>query len=104
MAHMKKTCKYLYGMDSLEGLVSMPYPIAIAYKIVLAKMTQEELVREHNMEDFHRMKAVDGAIKFNRGLLEELGMDDKAIRILIEKVLIGISKLPKEEAKDDKEN
>ena len=97
---MKKTCKYLYGMDSLEGIVDMPYPIALAYKIVLAKLTQEELVREHNMEDFHRMKAVDNAIKFNRGLLEELGLDGKQIKELIEKVLIGISKLPKVKEED----
>jgi len=65
-----KTNKYLYNISDLSYLLKLNYKEAIEIKINLAKTLLTKLVRDENMQDDERIKAVQKAINFNRQLLK----------------------------------
>lgn len=87
----KHPSEYLYGMKSLDGILHMPYFKAIAYKMVLAILTKTSLVKDTAIEvDSYRIIAINKAISFNRGLLEEIGMSKTDIEGLVKQTLSDI--------------
>ena len=77
--------KYLYDMN-INEYAELPYVRVLAIKIYLTKKLLHKLIITDNMNDTHRMAEVFKAAEFNRKLLKEAGLDDKAISIAIKTI------------------
>lgn len=80
-----KPSSYYYGIE-IKSLKKMPYEEVLYKKILASKKLLKKLVLDDDMEDYHRINDVEGAIKDNKELLLELGFDMAEISEKINKL------------------